>query len=427
MKTIENSELTNTENIKPELDSNVADILNLDQALFDEYLIRNIKTRQSTSYYVIFDTETGRPEPYETVVKELKPGVTETQYTEFYDNVITNDQCVIEYDFPLVSVKRILHVKQGGFSIRELCGLISRDFADIYREQLWVPGVSLFPKDLSVNAFYVFHEPITVPADPNLCVTRIAIGVEPKVLTKLKEMTEQSKSKGTIKQMMKKITEIAQENAMNAVQAPIIEVEPIMNPPQSLATLAESLPDENEEEDELMNKIVNEILPAVANAKPKKTNQNSVANNRERTTVKTGRDVSGLKQQSFEEFERSLMLNRNSDDDSSSIDSDNNELTSSNTEKTPTPEKAPAKKRGRTKAAAPTTTKAKAPPKTSKNSKVTDESAIMDDVKKPIKKAAPAKRAPKKQKQLSEGEFGAISDTAHPPKGGIEDMFSKFQ
>jgi hypothetical protein len=406
--TAENAE--NAENVKPELDSDVADILNLDQALFDEYLIRNIKTRQSTSYYVIFDTETGKPETYESVVKELKPGITERQYSDFYDNVITNDQCVIEYDFPLVSVKRVLHVKQGGFSIREICSVVSRDFTDIYREQLWVPGVSLLAKDLSVNAFYVFHEPITVPADPNLCVTRIALGVEPKVLTKLKEITEQSKSKGTIKQMMKKITEIAQENAMNAVQAPIIEVEPIMEAPQSLATLADSLPDENEEEDELMNKIVNEILPAVANARPKTA----------ATTVSV---------------EDSPSTNSSSSEDNSNESPDPSDITS---ESEPSSEvREPAKKRGRPKS---TTTK-KAPPKEPKQVKPRAKKAKIikpDDEtapeKKKVAKRAPPKKTtgPKKTTKVAAAEevaeFGAINDTTKPPpKGGIEDMFSKFQ
>jgi len=232
--------------------------------LFDEYLIRNIKMRQSTPYYVSFSSETGRPDSYEAIKKELKPGVTEQMFVEYYDNVITNDQCILEYDFPLVSVKRILHVKQGGFSIRELCGVVCRDFIDIYREQLWVPDATLQPKDLCVNTFFVFNEPITVPADPNLCVTRITLGIEPKVIMKLKDLTEQSKSKGSIKRMMKKITEIAQENALNAVQAPIIKVEPIMKTPMSLATLADSLPDEDEEDDDTMTKIVTEILPEVA-------------------------------------------------------------------------------------------------------------------------------------------------------------------
>lgn len=256
-----NPQDTNTTN--DELNPQVADVLNLDQSLFDECLIRNIKLRHSTAYYVSFDTYTGKPDSYSDIKDKLKQHVTEQKYEEFYDNVITNDQCVIEYDFPLVSVKRVLHVKQGGFSIRELCGLVARDFADIYKEQLWVPGVTLKPGDLAVNTFFVFHEPITVPADPELCVTRVSLGIEPRVITKLKELTEQSKSKGSIKQMMKKITEIAQENALNAVQAPIIEVEPILDPPISLATLAETLPDEDEEPDELMNKIVNEILPSV--------------------------------------------------------------------------------------------------------------------------------------------------------------------
>jgi hypothetical protein len=280
MSTETENAIKTTENGEFELDPEVANMLNLDQSLFDEYLIRNIKIRQSTAYYISFDAETGKPDSYSDIKKYLKPDVTEQQYDDFYDNVITNDQCVMEYDFPLVSIKRVLHVKQGGFSIRELCGLVARDFADIYKEEIWVPGVTLQPKDLAVNTFFVFHEPITVPANPELCVTRITLGIEPRVITKLKELTEKSKSKGSIKQMMKKITEIAQENALNAVQAPVIEVEPIMEAPQSLASLAETLPDEDEEPDDLMNKIVNEILPSVSSGIKRKDNPNSVANAR---------------------------------------------------------------------------------------------------------------------------------------------------
>jgi hypothetical protein len=406
--TTQNAQNELAENTK--LDSDVAEILNLDQALFDEYLIRNIKTRQSTSYYVIFDTETGRPEPYDTIVKELKPGITEQQYSDFYDNVITNDQCVIEYDFPLVSVKRTLHVKQGGFSIREICGVVSRDFADIYREQLWVPGVSLLAKDLSVNAFYVFHEPITVPADPNLCVTRISLGVEPKVLTKLKEITEQSKSKGTIKQMMKKITEIAQENAMNAVQAPIIEVEPIMDAPQSLASLADSLPDENEEEDELMNKIVNEILPAVANTRSKKKSSN------------TPPQVSSTINSNSELTDTNLTTGS----------SESSESTESSEAVTVIP-----KKRGRAKAVVPKEPNSQRSKK-SKNSDngepsaaveppVVDQPVVNNTIKKTAQKKTATKKAPPKKSLLEATQFGTINDSTKPPKGGIEDMFSKFQ
>jgi len=178
----------------------------------------------------------------------------------------------------------MIHEKKGGYSIRELCELITKDLLNTYEDPRWVPGVSLMPKDLSVNTFFIFHEPITVPANPDLCVTRITLGIEPRVITKLKELTEHSKSKGSIKKMMLKITEISQENALNAVQAPIVEIESILKIPESLAAIAETLPDEDEEEDELMNKIVNEILPAVSGP-PKakrKPNPNSVANNRKK-------------------------------------------------------------------------------------------------------------------------------------------------
>jgi len=84
-----------------EIDPDLASMLELDQSLFDEYLIRNIKMRQSTPYYISFDCGTGEVDSYETALKNLKEGITSEQYVNYYDNVITNDQCVIEYDFPL--------------------------------------------------------------------------------------------------------------------------------------------------------------------------------------------------------------------------------------------------------------------------------------------------------------------------------------
>lgn len=352
-----------------ELDPDVANMLNLDQSLFDEYLIRNIKMRQSTPYYISFNSDSGKPDPYDVIKKDLKPGVTEKIYQEYYDNVITNDQCIIEYDFPLVSVKRILHVKQGGFSIRELCGVVARDFIDIYREQLWVPDATLQPKDLSVNTFFVFHEPITVPADPNLCVTRVTLGVEPRVILKLKDLTEQSKSKGSIKRMMKKITEIAQENALNAVQAPIIEVEPIMNPPLSLAALADSLPDEDEEEDELMTKIVNEVLPAVSESRPKKVNTNSVAENRLRLSekIRGGASSNSGNGSSNESNRTSTESNQNESSESSSSD---NIVVEDSPKK-----KKPAVKRSRASATKKTETKAPAKKRTKKD--IAEESPVL--------------------------------------------------
>jgi len=403
-----------------ELDPDIADMLNLDQSLFDEYLIRNIKMRQSTPYYVAFDCESGKPDAYETILRDLKPGITEKQFREYYDNVITNDQCVIEYDFPLVSIKRILHVKQGGFSIRELCGVVARDLADVYREQLWVPGVSLQPKDLYVNTFFVFHEPITVPADPNLCVTRISLGIEPKVITKLKELTEQSKSKGSIKLMMKKITEIAQENAMNAVQAPIIEVEPIMNPPQSLATLADSLPDEDEEHDEVMAKIVNEILPAVSNSRPKKTpNPNTVANNR----LKLGKKFALPNTQNDSNSNNSFS-NSNTMTTTSESDDGNNSNNSVIVVEAESPKKG---KRGRQPKAAPKSPKKPVAKRVKTVAPDTEEpndvlSGTTSDVK-PAKTAVKKRGAPKKVGvKKTEASSPRLSI---PKKGGIENMFGK--
>lgn len=149
--------------------------------LFDEYVFRTMKINQSQKYFISFDLLRGQIEDFNTAKKNLRKGIKKSDFDSYYNTVITQDQCVVEFEFPLVvTTKRVLLNTQGGFTIKKLCNEIHKSYEKILeKEKDWIPNSFkdlVKNHDLILKCLFVYDEPKMPTLDCQ--VTRVFMGIE---------------------------------------------------------------------------------------------------------------------------------------------------------------------------------------------------------------------------------------------------------